>query len=131
MTTFLTTHPTESGFASGAVVGDLVYAEADALDVATGRRVPEAGTVAEETRVCLDRLAEVLAEAGCGLADLAKVNCYVATNDDRTAFWATWDEVFADLDVNPVRITQHGGVAGEARVLLDAVARRKDAAAGA
>jgi 2-iminobutanoate/2-iminopropanoate deaminase len=125
MTTFLTTLPTESGFAAGAVVGDLVFAETDALDAATGRRVPEARTIAEETRVCLDRLAAVLAEAGSSLADLAKVNCYVATNDDRAEFWATWDAIFADIDASPVRITQHGGVAGEARVLLDAVARKR------
>jgi 2-iminobutanoate/2-iminopropanoate deaminase len=125
MTTFLTTLPTESGFAAGAVVGDLVFAEADALDAATGRRVAEADSIAEETRVCLDRLAALLAEAGSGLHELAKVNCYVATNDDRTEFWATWDSFFADIDVSPVRITQHGGVAGDARVLLDAVAVRR------
>ncbi len=125
MTTFLNTMRTESGFAAGAVVGDLVYAEADALDAATGRRLPEADTIADETRICLERLAAVLAEGGSGLHELAKVNCYLATNDDRTAFWATWDAFFADIDVSPVRITQHGGVAGEARVLLDAVAVRR------
>lgn len=125
MTTFLTNHPTQSGFAAGAVVGDLVYAEADAIDAATGRRLPGAGTIAEETRICLDRLAAILAEANRGLADLVKINCYVATNEDRAEFWATYDEIFADLGANPVRITQHGGVAGEARVLLDAVAARR------
>lgn len=125
MTTFLTATPTESGFASGAVVGDLVYAEADALDAATGRRVPEAGTIAEETRVCLDRLAAVLAEADRGLGDLVKINCYLARDEDRAEFWATYDEVFAELGVSAVRLTQVGGVAGEARVLLDAIAARR------
>lgn len=124
MTTFLTGTPTESGFAAGAVVGDLVFAEADALDAATGRRVPEAVTIAEETRVCLDRLAGVLAEAGLGLRDLVKANCYLARDEDRAEFWATIDDVLAG---GPplVRLTQVGGVAGEARVLIDAIARRR------
>ncbi|MFT4085424.1 MAG: RidA family protein [Nocardioides sp.] len=117
--------PTESGFADGVAVPalGLVWAEASAIDGATGRRVPEAGTIAEETRVCLVRLGETLAEAGYALSDVVKVNCYLAADEDRAEFWTAFDEVLAPGPY-PVRITQVGGVAGDARVLLDAVAAR-------
>jgi 2-iminobutanoate/2-iminopropanoate deaminase len=124
MTTFLPggSHGTESGFAAGARVGGLVWAEASAVDAA-GRRTPEAETVADETRVCLERLRDTLQEAGADLADLVKVNCYLAADEDRAEFWRAFDEALAPGPY-PVRITQVGGVAGEARVLLDAVAAR-------
>jgi hypothetical protein len=61
MTKFLTgPAPTESGFASGVQAGKLVWAEASAVDAATGRRVPAAVSVAEETRVCLKKLRDTL-----------------------------------------------------------------------
>jgi 2-iminobutanoate/2-iminopropanoate deaminase len=118
-------HASESGFAAGVVVEDLglVYAEASAVDASTGRRLTEAGSVADETRVCVERLRAVLQEAGYDLSDVVKVNCYLAADDDRVEFWGAFDELFAPGPY-PVRITQVGGVAGDARVLLDAVAAR-------
>ncbi|MGH3239214.1 MAG: Rid family hydrolase, partial [Spirillospora sp.] len=67
----------EAPFSAGVDLGDLVYADASALDPATMRRVPEAASIADETRVCLRRLAETLGQVGCGLGDVVKVNCYL------------------------------------------------------
>ncbi|MFA3877985.1 RidA family protein [Streptomyces sp. MMCC 100] len=125
MKTFLP-GPFRSGevpFPAGVDVGDLVYADASALDLPGLARVPEAATIADETRICLERLRQTLADAGCTLGDLVKVNCYLTDDSDRAEFWQTFDDVLAPGPY-PVRITQVGGLAGEARVLLDAVAAR-------
>ncbi|MFG2658507.1 RidA family protein [Streptomyces sp. NPDC048425] len=113
----------ELGFSAGVDVGDLVYADASALDHPKLERVAEAATIADETRVCLERLRRTLADAGCALADVVKVNCYLTDDSYRAEFWQTFDEVLAPGPY-PLRVTQVGGLAGEARVLLDAVAAR-------
>ncbi|GHB56778.1 translation initiation inhibitor [Streptomyces viridiviolaceus] len=113
----------EVPFSAGVDVGDLVYADASALDLPRLERVPEAATIADETRVCLERLRQTLSDAGCTLADLVKVNCYLTDDSYRAEFWQTFDDALAPGPY-PVRITQVGGLAGDARVLLDAVAAR-------
>ena len=85
-------------------------------------RVAGAGTVAEETNIALDRLEATLREAGLGLGDVAKVNCYLSDDAFRDEFWAAFDARFPG--VKPVRLTQVCDLAGEARVLIDAVAAR-------
>jgi 2-iminobutanoate/2-iminopropanoate deaminase len=112
------------GLSAGAVAGNLVFAGAMALDLDTLQRVPEAKTIADETRICLRELERTLAEAGCTLKDLLKVNCYLTEDEYRTEFWATYDEIFAPLGTRAVRLTQVAGVAGDCRVELDAVAVR-------
>ena len=52
-----------------------------------------------------------------------KVNCYLSDDAYRAEFWQAFDKAFAPGPY-PVRITQVGGLAGDARVLLDAVAAR-------
>ena len=110
-------------FSAGVDVGDLVYADASALDLPRLHRVDGALTIADETRICLERLQQTLAQAGCTLADIVKMNCYLTEDAFRTEFWETFDSAFAP-GPNPDRLTQVGGLAGEARVLLDAVAAR-------
>ncbi|MCG3754066.1 RidA family protein [Amycolatopsis sp. Poz14] len=114
------------GRSMGVVAGGLVFAEAAALDWKTGQRVPEAATVADETRICLDRLAAALEEAGGGFADLVKFNCYLTSDDDRAEFWAAFDERLAPGPCPP-RLTQVTRVDGEARVVIDAVAMAPEA----
>ncbi|MET9262541.1 RidA family protein [Amycolatopsis sp. NPDC004079] len=111
----------QSGRSMGVAAGGLVFAEAAALDWATGDRLPEATTLAEETGICLDRLSAALAEAGCTLADLVKLNCYLVSDDDRAEFWTALNERLAPGPYPP-RITQVTCLDGAARVVVDAVA---------
>ncbi|MGH3244331.1 MAG: RidA family protein [Spirillospora sp.] len=111
----------EHGRAGAVAAGGLVFTDATALDLGTLRRVPEATTIAAETRVCLDRLARTLEQAGCTLRDVVKVNSYLTDDADRAEFWATYNEIMAPGPY-PVRLTQVGGLDGDARVMLDVVA---------
>ena len=113
----------EHGRAGAVAVGGLVFTDATALYLGTLQRVPEATTIAAETRVCLDRLAETLERAGCTLRDVVKVNSYLTDDAYRTEFWDVYNEVMAPGPY-PVRLTQVGGLDGNARVMLDVVAVR-------
>ncbi len=115
--------PEVVGFSAGADAGDLVYADASALDLPSLSRVGGAVSVAEETSICLDRLEATLAQAGLSLDDIVKVNCYLTDDSFRQEFWAAFDARFAE-GPNPVRLTQVCPLAGDARVLLDATAAR-------
>lgn len=121
MTTFLA--GSEPGRAAGVAVGRLVFADASALDAGTGRRVAEARTVADETRICLQRLEATLRRGGCSLADLVKLNAYLADDADRAEFRVACDEVLA-ARASLARIIQVAPLESDTRVLLDAVAAR-------
>jgi 2-iminobutanoate/2-iminopropanoate deaminase len=117
------------GLSGGAVAGDLVFAGAMALDSETMRRSAEAGTIAEETLICIQDLKATLQLGGASLEDLVKVNCYLSEDEYRTEFWATWDAHFADIGCSPVRLTQVVGIACGCRVELDGIAVRPSAQA--
>lgn len=114
---------TDLAFSTAADTGDLVYADASALDHPGLSRVAGADSIAEETNIALDRLEQTLAEAGLTLADVVKVNSYLADDSYRKEFWAAFDARFAP-GPNPVRLTQVCDLAGDARVLLDVTAAR-------
>jgi 2-iminobutanoate/2-iminopropanoate deaminase len=105
---------------------NLVFAAAIAIDRPTMTRLPEADSIASETRLVLGRVEEQLKQAGCSLRDVVKANCYLADDAHRTEFWAAWDELFP-TDVRPVRLTLVCGLAGDCRVQLDVMAIRPDA----
>ena len=112
-----------TSYPKAAVADGLVFAVVTALDPGEARLVPEADSVAAETRLCLSKLEGLLSQAGCRLEDVVKVNCYLADDAFRTDFWQTWDATFPDLGGKVVRITHHvPGLEGDARVMLDAIA---------
>ncbi len=94
------------------------------------RRERTAISIAEEPTVCLERLAQILGQAGCGLEDIVKINCYLSADSYRSEFWKTYDTAFADIDTRAVRLTQVVGIARGRRVELDAVAVRRDPTEG-
>lgn len=110
------------GFSAGIDFGDLVYADASALELPGTELVADADSIAAETGVALDRLEATLRQAGLGLGDVAKVNCYLSDDAYRDEFWAAFDARFPGA--KPVRLTQVCELAGEARVLIDAIAAR-------
>ncbi|WP_449281726.1 RidA family protein [Leucobacter sp.] len=109
-------------FSAGVDFGDLVYADATALDAPSLTRAAGTDRIADETDLVLDRLAGTLQRAGLGLEDVAKANCYLSDDTYRDEFWAAFDARFPG--VKPVRLTQVCELAGEARVLVDAIAAR-------
>jgi 2-iminobutanoate/2-iminopropanoate deaminase len=120
--TFLETNETH-GLSAGVAVGELVFADASAIDLDTGERATAAESVADETRICLERLQDTLQQAGSGLPGVIKVNAYLARDEYREEFWVAYDTIFPP-GPKPPRVTQVTGLDGDARVVIDAVAVR-------
>lgn len=111
------------GLSAGAATRELVFAASMAMDTETLSRVPEATTIAAETRIVLANVARTLGEAGCTLDDVVKATCYLADDSYRAEFWGAWAEVFAP-ETKPTRLTFVAGVAGDCRVQVDVIAVR-------
>ncbi len=122
MTRFLRTNEA-AGVSSGVVTDHFVYASALAIDIKTMKRVPEAHTIADETRIVIKRLESILAEAGCTLRDIAKTTCFVRDEAYRFEFVYAYKECF-DPGPYPSRATYSIGLAGDCRVQIDAIAIR-------
>jgi 2-iminobutanoate/2-iminopropanoate deaminase len=101
----------------------LVFASASALDPATQRRVPEAESLRDEVRVCLERLERRLGDAGLTLRDLAKVTCWVGDEAHRMEFIYAYRDLLAPAPY-PSRATFSTGLPGDCRVQIDAIAAR-------
>jgi 2-iminobutanoate/2-iminopropanoate deaminase len=85
------------------------------------KRVPEADTIADETRVVLERIQKQLANAGLTLRDIAKTTCYLREESYRMEFVEAYREIFAPGPY-PARCTVVLGLAGDCRVQIEAVA---------
>jgi enamine deaminase RidA (YjgF/YER057c/UK114 family) len=109
------------GLNPGVAANGFVFAGGMALDLHTLKRLPEADTIANETRLCLKEIEDVLAAAGCTLRDIVKITCYLSDDAYRREFWEAYTEVFKPGPY-PARCTFVVGIAGDCRVELDAVA---------
>lgn len=112
-----------AGIAAGTVAGNMVFTAATAIDLATRKRVSEADTIKNETRVILDRIERTLAEAGCTLRDLAKVTAFVSEEDYRLEFAAAWRDLL-DPGPYPSRAMVRMDLVSDCRVQVDAIAVR-------
>jgi 2-iminobutanoate/2-iminopropanoate deaminase len=113
------------GLSAGAATADHVFAAGMALDLDTMRRSAGAGTIADETRICLRDVEATLSAAGCTLRDVVKTTCYISDEDHRREFFETYAEVFAPGPF-PARTTFKVGIASDCRVEIDVVAARPD-----
>ncbi|MCG8506402.1 MAG: RidA family protein [Sphingomonadales bacterium] len=77
------------------------------------------GGVAAETRQILGDLQDLLAEAGCGLGDVVKVNVCLPNAEDFDAFNAAYAEFFASEP--PARATICAGLTIDARIEIEAI----------
>ncbi len=102
------------------VSGDHVFAAGQVAFDANGDIV--AGGVAEQTRQALDNLQACLEAAGCGLADVVKVNAYLADLADFDGYNAVYREYFGEP--YPARTTVQAGLPPGLLVEIEAVARR-------
>ena len=112
-----------SGASSGAASDDLVFVCGIAIDSATMSRLPAGGSIADETNLVLDLIADHLRQSGCTLADVVKTTCYVSDESYRMEFIAAYRERFAPGPY-PARCTFSIGLAGDCRVQIDAIAYR-------
>ncbi|WP_425839929.1 RidA family protein [Streptomyces fractus] len=100
-----------------------VHASSLAIDVATMRLVPEAVTIADETRVVLDRVAARLSRHGLTLGDVVKATCYLSDEAHLDEFIDAYDTAFASAPL-PVTTMVVLGLAGDCRVQIEVVAAR-------
>lgn len=112
---------TASGLSSGTASDKFVYAAGLALDPATMRRRVDAGTIGEETRICLENIGIILAEAGLGLCDIVKTTCYLRDESYRGVFIEAYRDVFAPGPF-PARCSFVLGLASDLRVQIEATA---------
>ena len=119
-------HPRPDGMATPAspyspvvVSGDLVYVSGQVAYDDHGELVP--GGIEEQTTRALENLAACLQAAGCGLADVLKVNAYLADLSDFAAYNGVYRTFFAEP--YPARTTVGAALAPGLLVEIDAVAR--------
>jgi 2-iminobutanoate/2-iminopropanoate deaminase len=114
------------GMNPGVATRDFVFAGGMALDLETLKRKAEADTIAAETKIALEEIQAILAEAGCTLKDVVKTTCYLSDDSYRKEFWTAYTEMFGEGPY-PARTTVVVGIAGDCRVEVDVIARRQNA----
>jgi 2-iminobutanoate/2-iminopropanoate deaminase len=107
-----------SGFAAAAIANGYLFAAVNAGDADPSVRK---ASIADETRYCIEKLQEVLAQKGLGLRQVVKVNCYLADDAYRGEFWAEYNRLFSPGPY-PTRCTYGVGLGGDCRVQLDVIA---------
>ena len=113
-----------AGPAAGAITEHFVFVNASALDPETMRRVPEAETLEDEVRVCVERLTEALEQAGLTTKDLAKVTCWVSEEQYRFPFITAYRDLLYPGPYPSRGLFVHG-LLGDARIQIEAVAARR------
>jgi 2-iminobutanoate/2-iminopropanoate deaminase len=88
------------------------------LDLKTGEIL--SGTIEEETRLTMEHVGKVLAEAGCTFDDVVKCTCHLADINDFDGFNGVYASFFTG--VMPARTTVQSGLLG-IKVEIDAIAR--------
>lgn len=99
--------------------GDLVFTAGQVGFDEHGDLVP--GGIEAQTRRALENLAACLRAVGCQLADVLKVNAFLADLSDFKAYNAVYTEFFHEP--YPARTTVGAALPGELRVEIEAVAR--------
>lgn len=112
-----------AGLSSGVGTEVFTYAAGLAMDPATQKRRADADSIAAETRICLENIGVILADAGLGLRDVVKTTCYLRDEAYRGEFITAYKEVF-DPGPYPARCTFVLGLASDLRVQIEAVAVR-------
>jgi 2-iminobutanoate/2-iminopropanoate deaminase len=98
-----------------------VYANGMAFDNATRSRMAEAVTIADETRLVLDALAAILADAGATIGDIVKTTVYLSDTSYYDEMNSVYKTYWAPGDF-PTRATVYVGIGSQCRVEIDVVA---------
>lgn len=105
----------------GVETETMVFANGMAFDNDTRTRMAEAVTIADETRIVLDSLAAVLADAGCSLADIVKTTVYLSEREYYDEMNSVYRTYWAAGEF-PTRATVYVGIGSQCRVEIDVIA---------
>jgi 2-iminobutanoate/2-iminopropanoate deaminase len=113
------------GLSQGVETDNFVFVPSMALERGELRRDHQAISVADETRIVLERMDEKLRAVGLSLADVVKSTCYLTDRNHFTEFAEEYKKHW-DGDY-PTRVTVYVGLAVDCRVEIDAVAVKPSA----
>lgn len=102
------------------VSGDLVFTAGQVAFDEQGQVVP--GGIEEQARQVFENLGRCLAAAGCGFADVVKVNAYLADMADFAAYNEVYRSYFSPP--YPARTTVQAALAPGLLLEIEAIARR-------
>jgi 2-iminobutanoate/2-iminopropanoate deaminase len=102
------------------VSGDLVFTAGQVAFDEQGQVVP--GGIEEQARQVFENLGRCLAAAGCGFADVVKVNAYLADMADFAAYNEVYRSYFSPP--YPARTTVQAALAPGLLLEVEAIARR-------
>lgn len=112
----------KNGLSQAVETDDFVFAATMAISYDTPyRRVEEAVTIADETRICLERMEKKLNAGGCSLKDVVKMTCYLADRSYQAEFKEVY-KTYWEEGTAPLRCTFFVGIATDCRMELDAIA---------
>ena len=106
-------------FARAVRAGDFVFVSGQ-VPTAGGEVV--AGGIVAQTEQVIANLRSVLEAAGCTLADVVQVTCWLDDPRDFSSFNAVFEKHF--IDAPPARSTVRASLMVDAKVEIDAVAYR-------
>lgn len=104
-------------FARAVRAGDFVFVSGQVPTIG-GEVVP--GGIVAQTEQVIANLRAVLETAGCTLADVVKVTCWLDDPRDFSSFNAVFEKHF--IDAPPARSTVRSALMVDAKVEIDAVA---------
>ena len=108
-------------YSAGVEVDGWVYVSGQGpLDLKTGEIVQ--GDIETQTRVTLNHIQKILAEAGCTMNDVVKCTVHLLNIDHFARFNKTYAEFFTG--VKPARTTVQSVLIGGILVEIDAVAKK-------
>jgi 2-iminobutanoate/2-iminopropanoate deaminase len=110
----------------GVETDTLVFANGMAFDNDTRTRIAAAVTIADETRIVLDALAAILADAGCSLADVVKTTVYLSEREHYDEMNSVYRQYWSPGDY-PTRATVYVGIGSQCRVEIDVIAAKRAA----
>lgn len=105
----------------GVETETMVFANGMAFDNNSRTRMAEAVTIADETRIVLDALQAILADAGSSLADVVKTTVYLSERE----YYDEMNQVYKQYwepGQFPTRATVYVGIGSQCRVEIDVVA---------
>ncbi|MFD1507200.1 RidA family protein [Georgenia yuyongxinii] len=105
----------------GVETETFVFANGMAFDNDTRTRMAEAVTIADETRIVMESIGSVLADAGATINDIVKTTVYLSERsyyDEMNSVYKTYWQP----GQYPTRATVYVGIGSECRVEIDVVA---------
>ena len=108
----------------GVETENLVFVNGMAFDNETRTRMAAASSIAEETKIVIEAMAAMLADAGCTLDDVAKTTVYLAERSYYDEMNSVYRTYWAPGEF-PTRATIYVGLGSECRVEIDAIAVKK------